>query len=118
MAKQGKVWGETEEIFNNGTVSVNVLKIRRGGYCSEHQHAQKTNLFHIISGKLSISQWRGCSEGEGPDLTVLCGGQSTLVPIGVWHKFQAIEDTLCIEIYAVKINGDDITRRNQGGSEK
>lgn len=118
MAKQGKVWGETEEIYNNGLVSVNLLKIKRGGYCSEHQHGQKTNLFHIITGRLSISQWQGCSEGERPDVTVLCDGQSTLVPIGVWHKFRALEDTLCMEIYAVEFHGDDISRRSQGGTEK
>lgn len=113
--KQGKVWGVTEEIFNNGTISVNILLIQKGGFCSEHQHAQKENLFFVISGALEISQWAGCSEGERPDVTRLGPGQSTTIPVGAWHKFKALEDTYCIEIYAVRFNGEDIRRRTQGG---
>lgn len=115
MAKQGKVWGMTEEILNNGSISVNVLQIKRDGFCSEHQHSQKINMFHVISGRLEISQWNGCSEGEMADVTVLESGQSTIVPMGVWHMFRAIEDTLCIECYAVKFSGEDIIRRTRGG---
>ena len=115
--KQGKVWGETEEIFNNGVVSLNVLNIKRGGYCSEHQHSSKTNVFFVLSGRLEISQWPGSTEGEVPDVTVLEKGGSTRIPPGVWHKFRALEPTECLEYYLVLFSGPDITRRSRGGVE-
>src|SRR4030042_534928 len=115
--KQGKVWGETEEIFNNGTISVNHLWIAKGGYCSEHQHSRKSNLFHVISGILEITQWPGSSEGEKPDVTILGPDQQAAVPVGIWHKFRALENTRCLEIYAVRFSDEDITRRNHGGRE-
>ena len=115
MSKQGKIWGETEEIYNNGILSVNVLHVKKGGFCSEHQHARKSNLFHIVSGRLQIVQWQGCTEGEAPDATVAVSGESTAIPAGVWHQFEALEDTLCLEIYEVRFSGDDITRRTHGG---
>jgi quercetin dioxygenase-like cupin family protein len=117
MPKQGKVWGETEEIYNNGTISINVLEIKKGGFSSEHQHGRKVNMFHVISGRLEIDQWPGVSEGEKPDMTVLEAGQQTLIPIGAWHGFKALEDTLCLEIYAVRLIGEDIARRTHGGME-
>jgi len=118
MPKQGKVWGETEEVFNNGVLSVNSLWIAKGGFCSEHQHAQKTNVFYVISGALEIFQWPGSTEGEKPDVTVLGPGQQTIVPVGVWHKFQALENTRCLEIYTAWFRGPDITRRTHGGVKK
>ena len=113
--KQGKVWGETEQVFNDGTISVNFLEIKKGGFCSEHQHSQKMNMFYVISGHLQVSQWPGASEGEQPDITGLKAGQSTTVPVGSWHMFRAIEDTICLEIYEIRFSGPDITRRSHGG---
>ena len=104
----------TEEIFNSGNVSVNVLQIRKGGYCSEHQHAKKSNLFHVISGALEVCLW---PEGPGghPDTIVLEAGMRTFIPSGVWHKFRALADTACVEIYDVRLAGEDIVRRTKGG---
>ena len=75
------------------------------------------NMFHVIDGRLEISQWLGVSEGEKPDVTVLEAGQSTIIPIGVWHKFKALENTVCLEVYSVQFTGPDIHRRTQGGRE-
>ena len=115
--KQGKVWGETEEIFNNGLLSLNVLNIKKGGFCSEHQHSSKTNIFFVLSGRLEVYQWPGGSEGESPDITVLGPGDSTAIEPGIWHKFQAAEDTACFEYYQIRFHGDDIIRRSHGGRE-
>lgn len=111
--KQGKAWGETEEIFVNEVVSVNYLRIRKGGYCSEHRHAKKINIFFVVSGRLQIDIWR---ERVGMvDSTIIGSGERTEVPPGVWHRFEAIEDTECLEIYFVNLSADDIERRTQGG---
>jgi len=109
--KQGKIWGETEEIFNDGKVSVHYLWIKEKGYCSEHQHVGKSNLFYVISGQLEISIWRE----KGVDKTIIGNGESSFVPPGVYHKFKAIYDTECIEIYETKLDPDDIERRVLGG---
>ena len=110
--KKGKIWGDTQNVFSNGIVSVHFLNILKGGYCSEHQHAQKTNQFFVISGELEISIWQ---DKKTIDKTILRAGQSTIIPFGMWHKFVALTDVECIEIYEVKFGGDDIERRTQGG---
>lgn len=111
MSKQGKIWGVTEELFNSGTVSVNHLKIKAGGYCSEHRHYKKSNLFFIISGNLKIEIWRNGAKDE----TVLWPGEHTVVEPGVWHRFKALTDVECLEIYEVRLS-EDIDRRTEGGT--
>lgn len=115
MSKQGKVWGETEELFNNGITSIHHLKIKEGGYCSEHSHKYKSNKFFVIAGNLVVKIWN--SENE-PDETVVWPGQTTEVPPGVFHQFRALTDVECLEIYEVKLRGEDIERRTEGGLKK
>lgn len=115
MAKQGKIWGTTEEIFNNGMVSVNVLNIKKGAFCSEHQHAQKSNLFHVLSGTIEIDQWNGVAEGDIADVTTLRAGESSVIHPGAWHRFRAVVDSVVIEIYEIKFRSEDIIRRTRGG---
>ena len=112
MPKQGKIWGETEKVFDNGIISVHFLNIIKGGYCSEHRHQQKTNKFYVISGELEIIIY---AEEDMIDRTILKAGQSTIIPIGVFHRFKAITDVKCIEIYEVRFHNDDIERRTTGG---
>jgi len=113
MAKSGKVWGETQELFNNGTVSVNYLKIKAGGYCSEHRHIKKSNQFFVISGRLAIQIWHG----DNKDETIIKPGDMTTIPPGVFHRFWAITNVECLEIYEVRFDGEDIERRTHGGIE-
>lgn len=112
MSKAGKVWGETEEIFNNGIVSVNRLKIKKGGFCSEHYHERKSNMFFIISGNLLVRIWK--IDGI-VDETVIWPGESTTIKPGVTHQFRAQTDVDCFEIYEVELKDDDIFRRTTGG---
>ena len=113
MAKQGKIWGTTQEIFNNGIVSINYLKIMKGGYCSEHRHKKKSNLFFVITGNLKIEIWQSNST---KDETVLWPGEMATIESGVWHRFKALTDVECLEIYEVKLF-EDIERRTTGGVE-
>ena len=115
MAKQGKVWGETEEIFNSEVVSIHYLKIKKNGFCSEHRHRHKSNIFFILSGNLKLTIWT--PEGNADD-TVIWQGESSEIPPGVYHKFTALTDVECLEIYETKLRGEDIERRTEGGIEK
>ncbi len=113
--KQGKIWGETEEIFNNGTVSIHHLKIKKGGFSSEHCHKFKSNLFFILSGNLKLTVWM---IKDKEDDTVIWPGESSEIPPGVFHKFTALTDVECFEIYETKLRGEDIERRTEGGIKK
>jgi mannose-6-phosphate isomerase-like protein (cupin superfamily) len=51
------------------------------------------------------------------DTTVLTSENMTTIPAGVFHKFHALEDTVCLEIYESAEIGEDIARRTVGGNE-
>ncbi len=106
-----KVWGRTIELFHNNTTSTHYLEIKAGGYCSEHKHAQKANIFFIIEGKLEITEWPDAPE----HITILKPGDVYAVPTDIWHRFRAIIDVKCIEIYNYMYDGKDIKRRTVGG---
>jgi len=40
------------------------------------------------------------------------------VPPGFYHKFYALEDCECIEVYQVQLQDSDIERRDKGGIVK
>ena len=111
---QGKVWGRTTEFFRNALVSAHHITIKKGGFCSQHKHAHKYNLFYVISGKLLIRIWR---DKNTIDETLLCAGQSSAVSPGFYHKFWALEDTEAIEVYQVFLEDPDIERQTGGGVE-
>ena len=111
-----KVWGHTCEVFHNTSCSVHYLEIKRGGQCSEHRHAKKTNVFFIESGTLEITEW----VADLPKITIIYDGQCNpiyRVDPGIWHKFRALTDVKCIEIYNFKYDGEDIERRTVGSLE-
>jgi mannose-6-phosphate isomerase-like protein (cupin superfamily) len=111
MKKANKVWGETTELFNNNGSSTHYLEVKAGGYCSEHKHEQKDNVFYVIEGRLEIASW----VGDEKHIRVLGRGDGYRIPVGVWHMFRALTDVKCVEVYDYKYDGVDIQRRTQGG---
>lgn len=118
MLTQGKLWGDTTEIFKNMNTEVHYLEIKKFGFCSEHKHEHKYNIFFVIEGKLRIKIWR--KKGEEPDTTTLIDSGWSAVPPGVYHQFEALENTKCLEIYQVFLEGPDIIRKpgKSGGMSK
>ena len=110
--REGKVWGETTEFFRHAIASAHHLSIKKGGYCSVHRHAQKYNVFYVLSGRLKVSIW---IDEESPDETILERGQKTAVAPGFKHQFEALTDCECIEVYHVILVGPDIIRESHGG---
>ena len=51
------------------------------------------------------------------DTTVITSGQMSNIPAGVFHKFHALEDTVCLEFYEAAEIEEDIVRRSVGGNE-
>lgn len=111
-----KPWGVTTQVFLGRAAEVHVASIRRGGHSSQHQHRSKANDFFVISGRLEILVYN-----ERGDVTpfiayVLTDGQRLTIPAGVWHRFNALEDTELIETYWLDdIGSDDIVRYDEGG---
>jgi len=116
MMTQGKVWGETTEIFKNMNTEVHYLEVDKNGFCSEHKHNYKYNIFFVIEGRLRIKIWR--ERGKEPDITVLGPKEWSAVPPGTYHQFEAIDNTKCLEIYQVFLEEIDIIRRKVGGIKK
>lgn len=108
---EGKVWGTTECIHKNSIFEVHRICAKAGGYCSEHYHDMKYNMFWIESGEMKISRFNG----DLVDVTVIKDGMSTIVPPNIWHMFEAVKDTIAYEIYWVELPVLDIVRRTTGG---
>lgn len=115
MNIEGKVWGNTSEIFHGNNVEVHRIFVNKGGYCSKHYHAAKFNSFFIESGKLKVKIWK--KNYDLVDETILEPRQMTTVRPGEYHLFEALEDTVAYEIYWVELRQDDIVRDNVGGME-
>ena len=132
---EGKVWGTTQEILKLPTCSIHRLEVKQGGYCSEHVHRAKFNMFFVESGVLMVTMWhheawkapdpnilqRGDDDtfglGRTPDVTILRPGASMTVEPGKAHKFEAVAPSVVFETYWVELT-EDIERRTQGGIRK
>lgn len=115
MHIQGKVWGQTQAIFQKPNFEIHRIEIEAGGYCSTHKHNNKFNAFYMESGELKI-----LIEQQDYDLvdeTVIKAGELSIVKPGLYHSFEAVTDCVCYEIYWTELNHNDIERRTVGGSK-
>lgn len=111
---QGKIWGQTQCIFNKNNVELHRISVNKGGYCSIHIHQTKFNMFFVESGKLKVTIFRGDEPGP-TDSTILTSGMATLVNPGEKHIFEALENSIAYEIYWVELVHNDIVRFEEGG---
>lgn len=105
--RQGKNWGYTTDVFMSQNVEVHVIEAVKGGYCSIHEH-KKVNIFHMISGKLKVKVWM---DKKLIDETIIKAGETSAVYPGFEHQFEALEETVCLEIYHIFLEPGDINRR-------
>jgi quercetin dioxygenase-like cupin family protein len=111
--KQGKVWGETELVaLVPGVLEFHRIEARKGGVCSKHAHQSKTNGFFVESGRLLIREWQNAYDLV--DETILNAGEYCIVPPGVYHQFEVLEDCVAFELYYAELIGDDIVRETVG----
>ncbi len=115
MTRAGKVWGWTSPIWQGGGACANLIYVKAGGFCSEHRHAAKYNLFYNLSftGKLIVKIWQG--DYELVDVTELGHNESLVVKPGLYHQFRADGDLKALEFYWGECREDDIERRTVGG---
>lgn len=110
--KQGKIWGSTQKVFEHNNVECHLIHIKAGHACSLHRHIHRHNGFLVISGELVIEVHK--NDYDLVDRTRLLPGQSTYCKAGEHHRFVAKEDTVAIEWYWVKLDKDDIERKDHG----
>ncbi len=108
---EAKIWGMSEEILSKQTFEIKRIIIKKGGYCSKHSHDYKYNGFYIESGKLKITTW----DNDLVQHVILTDGNFLQIEPKVKHKFDALCDVVCYEIYWVELRGDDIQRDEKGG---
>tara|TARA_Y100000389_G_scaffold204994_1_gene261744 strand:- start:8641 stop:8991 length:351 start_codon:yes stop_codon:yes gene_type:complete len=110
--RQGKIWGNTECLFDKNNVSMHRIEVHKGYMCSRHYHLHKHNMFYVEKGKLKIEVWQ--KDYDLIDETIIADGQSTSVSPGLQHRFSALEDTIAFEIYFVELDNNDIIRIDKG----
>lgn len=110
---QGKHWGRTQLVFAQNAVEAHSLCIREGGFSSKHRHVAKWNRFLVLSGTLQIHVYH--DDDADADVTVLTSGQITDIPPSCYHRFCAVTDVKCIEMYWVSLEAGDIERADVGG---
>lgn len=110
--KYGKIWGNTQEIFNMNSISIHRIEILKGGQCSKHYHESKYNMFFVEKGKIKIDIWQ--KDYDLVDSTILLDQQSTIVKPGLVHRFTGLEESICYEIYYTKLEENDIIRQDIG----
>ena len=110
--KAGKVWGQTELLEANGVLEFHRIDIDKGGTCSKHRHQFKWNGFYVISGTLVVRVWK--NNYDLVDETVLGPGDYTKVAPTEYHQFEALENTVALELYWAEFDHNDIERENHG----
>ena len=113
--KRGKVWGNTSCLFAKNNVELHRIEAKKGGFCSKHCHRSKFNMFFVENGALKITIYRPDAGQILEDETIIKTGESTLVEPGLYHKFEALEDSVALEVYWVELEHDDIERESVGG---
>ena len=109
---QGKVWGNTKLLLANGVLEFHRIYAKAGGVCSKHAHEFKWNGFYVEEGSLLIRIWQ--KDYDLCDETVLQSGDFTTVKPGLYHQFEALENTIAFELYWAEFNHNDIVRETVG----
>lgn len=114
-----KIWGETYLVFQNDTVDVHLLKVKKGGVCSWHYHEYKYNHFCLISGKFAvrINGVGECSKSSWMRMILDKPGMFFVVGPGKdnAHEFQGLEDSTVLEVcYTKPLDPEDIKRLRPG----
>jgi quercetin dioxygenase-like cupin family protein len=105
-----KIWGLRKRLLLTKTAEIDLLHIKKNGFCSLHNHKYKVNKFIVLKGEIKLESEYGT--------VLLAKGESFEIRPPLKHRFIALEDSRVIEIAYVesgKIDPNDIIREKQGG---
>ena len=107
-----KVWGFKYRLLETATTVVDVLTLKKGGFCSWHYHDFKYNLFIVLEGKVNIVR----ETKKGIKTKTLLKGEYYAVAPKIQHQFVSKEKSKIMEVmYTNPVLEDDIIRLKQGG---
>lgn len=111
-----KPWGMQYPVLRRNTIHIDEISVAPGGYCSVHRHLHKSNLFHVLDGKLSIFSFS--ADGAVIRTGALVAGESCLIPAGEWHQFWSKSGCIAQEVYmgvddSINVIHEDIDRSKQ-----
>jgi len=111
-----KAWGASETLWLDEQVQVERIRVRPGGFCSDHLHHHKDNSFVVYRGTLLVR----VLTVEGWIDRSLSQGENILIPPLIRHQLLALSEVVAVEIYRAAVLGemidpDDICRFTCGG---
>ena len=110
--KEGKIWGNTENVFSNSSFEFHRIEFKKDSECSKHKHQYKWNGFFVERGQLLIRVWK--NSYDLVDQTILKAGDFTKVKPGEYHQFKGLDEGVAFELYWAEFNHDDIERESVG----
>ena len=107
-----KVWGYKYRLLETATTVVDVLTLKKGGFCSWHYHEFKYNMFIVLEGKVNIVR----DTKKGVKTITLLKGEYYAVNPKIQHQFVSKQKSKMMEVmYTNPVLEDDIIRLRQGG---
>jgi quercetin dioxygenase-like cupin family protein len=100
-----KPWGREIWFADQAAYAGKLLEVNKGCRLSLQYHERKTETLHLLSGKVLLT-FRPIADGEAPaaalvtpaDQSVWLPGQSIHVPARTIHRFEALEDSVLLEV--------------------
>ncbi len=90
------------QVLHTERLTVARILLRAGAVVPEHAHEHE-QVANVLEGRLSFR--------IGPETEVVGPGESVIVPSGVPHAVEALEDTVVLDVFAPArddwIRGDD-----------
>jgi quercetin dioxygenase-like cupin family protein len=91
-----KLWGWEQWIANNESYCGKVVFIKSGQHSSYHFHPIKDQVLHVQEGLIHLVFED--PETKEPTLNLVRKGMSFRIPPGMKHQFQAVRDTMMVEV--------------------
>lgn len=111
-----KLWGHMIPLYRDDSVELVKVLIQAGKKSSIHHHRKKDNYFILHKGSLLVHLFhmRNGEPLRTKTQALHSNGGAYLVVAGVWHQFEALEDTEAHEFYTQTGEGaldpEDIVR--------
>jgi mannose-6-phosphate isomerase-like protein (cupin superfamily) len=126
-----KPWGWTLPLGSRGETGTDGLRllvrdariyVDPGGYSSIHHHRGQSNTFHVLSGRLQVTEYV-IQDGAPVQVAkqVLAEDEAYTVPAGRLHRFLALSPVEALEVYVATKDGEayggDIHRFTENGCD-
>lgn len=100
-----KNWGAERWLYNSDLYCGKVLTVLKGKCSSFHFHKLKTETFYINKGNIILTY--GMSDDISKANKIVLGPTEVFhIPVGLRHRFEAVEDSEIIEFSTTHYDSD------------